>query len=301
MVFNGETHMEKEVRILNGGLVVTHPPDSSTGLAYKREGELEPVFILLSRDEAMKINSDGKNVCAAMKRVIKQHKHLERGQSKAVFSDFKYCCVGAKPRRSAVGVEPGHYKLEDGIDSKDWDIVVTAIRRAEHAFHNIAGTDVIRRIEEARKMVGWERAQLSKGAEGGKIFNGIAFGLNIHLRAHIDHDFTYSVIQVHVDGMEYAVSDPVICYFCFPRQGIAVPMRAGDFLIINAMEYHCVSSRCDPSIDVFCLSSYLKTAVVGGNNNKRKLNQGEDYGRLLFEELKSKKKSSKGGNTNRSA
>ncbi len=113
VVFNGETHMEKEVRILNGGLVVTHPPDSSTGLAYKQEGELEPVFILLSRDEAMKINSDGKNVCAAMKRVIKQHKHLERGQSKAVFSDFKYCCVGTKPRRSAVGVEPGHYKLED--------------------------------------------------------------------------------------------------------------------------------------------------------------------------------------------
>ena len=271
--------------------MVTQPPDSSTGLAYTPEGGLEPIFMLLPRDEALKINRDGKNVCAAMKRVVQKHKHLERGKSKGVFSEFKYCCVGAKPRRSAVGVEPGHYKMEDGIDSKDWDIVVTAIRRAEHAFENIAGTDIIRRIEEARKMVGWERAQLSKGAEGGKIFNGIAFGLNIHLRAHIDHDFTYSIIQIHVDGMEYDVRGPVICYFCFPRRGIAVPMRAGDFMIINAMEYHCVSSRCDPSMDVFCLSSYLKTAVVGGNNNKRKLSQREDNGLRLFDELKRKKRS----------
>ena len=288
----------REISIAEGGLVVTYPPDASRGLAYVSDGAVEPIFMLLSRNEALEINKNGKQLCAGMRRVIHKHRQLRRGVSKDVFSDYKYCCLGAKPRRSAVGVEPGHYKMEDGVDSKDWDIVVKAIRRAEHAFHNIAGTDVIRRIEEARNNVGWERAQLTEGAEGekiyegreGKIFNGIAFGLNIHLRAHIDHDFTYSLIQVHVDDVDYEVYDEIVCYFCFPERGIAVPMKAGDFLVIDAMEYHCVSSRCDPNLDVFCLSSYLKTAVVGGNNNKRGLSNKEEEGLRAYDDMLAKDK-----------
>ena len=87
------------------------------------------------------------------------------------------------------------------------------------------------------------------------------------LRAHVDDDYTYSVIQVHVDNTEYAVENEVVCYFCFPCLGVAVPLRPGDFLLVNALEYHCLSSRCKDHYNLFCLSSYLKTAVVGGNNN----------------------------------
>ena len=72
------------------------------------------------------------------------------------------------------------------------------------------------------------------------------------------------MIQVHVDSMEYGVDDKVVCYFCFPRLGVAVAMRPGDILVMNALEYHCVSSRCRKDEYVFCLSCYLKTAVVGG-------------------------------------
>ena len=49
----------------------------------------------------------------------------------------------------------------------------------------------------------------------------------------------YSVIQVHVDGIDYGLDAEVVCYFCFPRFGIAVPIRLGDFLLVNALEYHC--------------------------------------------------------------
>ena len=107
------------------------------------------------------------------------------------------------------------------------------------------------------------------------IFNGIAFGVNVYLRAHIDNDFTYSVIQVHTDCTEYKIEDDVVCYFCFPRLGIAVGLKPGDFLLVNALEYHCLSSRCYTDVDLFCVSSYLKTAVVGGNDNKRKLSERE--------------------------
>jgi hypothetical protein len=270
--------------IKNDDLVVVHPLNSDTGLAYKDDNETEPTFVLLSRKEALKINKDGTEVCKAMGNVIKNHRGLTRGKSKHVFSSNKYCCVGAKPRRSAVGVEPGHYKMEYGVESRDWDGVVKAIKKCEHAFDNIAGSDVIGRIREARKVVDWERGKLSTGGEA-RIFNGVAFGLNLHLRAHIDHDFTYSLIQPHVDGVQYGLDDPVVCYFCFPKKGIAVPLRAGDFLLINALEYHCVSSRCDPSMDVFCLSSYLKTAVVGGNDNSRGLDDEESKGLNVYDNI----------------
>jgi len=57
--------------------------------------------------------------------------------------------------------------------------------------------------------------------------------------------------------------------------GIAVALKPGDFLLVNALEYHCLSSRCRNDIDLFCVSSYLKTAVVGGNDNKRELSKEE--------------------------
>jgi hypothetical protein len=49
----------------------------------------------------------------------------------------------------------------------------------------------------------------------------------------------------------------------------------GDFLLINALEYHCLSSRCNEDVDMFCVSSYLKTSVVGGNDNHGLLNKEE--------------------------
>ena len=76
---------------------------------------------------------------------------------------------------------------------------------------------------------------------------------------------------------------------------MAVPLRPGDFLLINALEYHCVSSRCDSDKDVFVLSCYLKTAVVGGNDNKRKLNDKEEECKQKYDEVlkRSKKARSK--------
>jgi hypothetical protein len=260
-------------RIQSGGLEVCHPPNTQTGIAYERR-QGEPVFMMLPREESLRINSDGSSLCAAMVGIMKAQGNLKRGKSKMVFSDGKYCCVGSKPRRNAPGVEPGAYKMANGVICENWDELIQSIKRGEHAFNAYVGTDGIRRIGEARKVVSWETPSTSSG-KSGNVFNAVAFGMNVHLRAHVDHDFTYSVIQAHVNGMVYGLNDPVVCYFCFPAHGIAVPLRPGDFLLINALVYHCVSSRCRREDDVFVLSCYLKTAVVGGNDNKRELTEKE--------------------------
>jgi hypothetical protein len=78
-----------------------------------------------------------------------------------------------------------------------------------------------------------------------------------------------------MDGVDYNLDDDVVCYFCFSRLGLVVALKPGDFLLIHALEYHCLSSRCDSDHNLFCVSSYLKTVIVGGNDNKRQLSVKE--------------------------
>ena len=54
-------------------------------------------------------------------------------------------------------------------------------------------------------------------------------------------------------------------------QGVAVALRLSDLLLFNPKAMHCVSSRTLLAYDVFCMLFYLKTAVVGGNDNSRPL------------------------------
>ena len=70
----------------------------------------------------------------------------------------------------------------------------------------------------------------------------------------------------HLDSI-LAAPDPVICYFAFPRLGMAVALRPGDFLLFNPQEHHCISSRCQNENEIYSMSSYLKTAIVGLNDN----------------------------------
>ena len=63
------------------------------------------------------------------------------------------------------------------------------------------------------------------------------------------------------------MDDKVICYFALPRIGVAVALHPGDFLLFNPIKPHSISSRCRRKDDIFIVSSYLKTAVVGLNHN----------------------------------
>ena len=60
-------------------------------------------------------------------------------------------------------------------------------------------------------------------------------------------------------------------YFCVPRLGMTVPLRPGDALIFNPQEEHAISSPCDNQIETYTISFYLKTSVVGLNDNDKEL------------------------------
>jgi hypothetical protein len=78
-----------------------------------------------------------------------------------------------------------------------------------------------------------------------------------------------SIVQVFVKGKEtYHIGDAVVVYFCLPALGVAVLLRPGDYLMSNSLVPHCISSRCNNRDDVIVLSMYMKTSLVGMNNNK---------------------------------
>jgi hypothetical protein len=287
---NGDMKGWKCFPVENGPLVVCEAPTIDKGLIFVEGCNNKPRFILIPRSDAISINPNGRNVCSSMGRISKNHSNIVRGLSKTVFGGKKYCCVGAKANRNSHGITPGLFK-SDGGSPQDWDCVVKAVKRCEHAFTSYANSETISHIREARKLVPWEGIHYSgqDAKSDPSIYNGIAFGLNVFLRAHVDDDFTYSVIQVHVGDMDYSVEDDVVCYFCFPRLGVAIPLRPGDFLLVNALEYHCLSSRCMEELNLFCVSSYLKTAVVGGNDNTRSLSCDEQICLKFYDDHVAKK------------
>jgi hypothetical protein len=99
-----------------------------------------------------------------------------------------------------------------------------------------------------------------------RYYNGLGFGINVYLRSHIDRNFTMSIVQVHINNHNYQVDDRISCYFAFPGIGTAVALQPGDFLLLNPQELHSISSCCKSGDKIFCISSYLKTGVVGLND-----------------------------------
>jgi hypothetical protein len=97
-------------------------------------------------------------------------------------------------------------------------------------------------------------------AKSARYYNAVGFCINIFLKCHIDKDFTMSIVLVHLDEIRYQNDDRIICYFAFPQIGIAVALQPGDILRFNPL---C----CNKDDNIYCISYYLKTQVMGLNDN----------------------------------
>ena len=68
---------------------------------------------------------------------------------------------------------------------------------------------------------------------------------------------------------KYVMDMPIAQYFMLPELGLAIGLRPGDHLLFNPLFYHCISTKdCTTYKNkVYVASYYLKTAVVGFNDN----------------------------------
>jgi hypothetical protein len=78
-------------------------------------------------------------------------------------------------------------------------------------------------------------------AKAARYYNSASFGINVILRCHVDKD-TMSIDQVHMDQISCQSDDSVVYYFSFPRIGIAIALKPGNFLLFNPQEPHYISS-----------------------------------------------------------
>ena len=200
---------------------------------------------------------------------------LSRGDAKRVFTDYgkrvSYACVGPQVSRNSNRVL-SHPPYMDALPDAHWRSLVWMTKRAERSFRMIASHSVLSHVHHAKQVVPFKTFASpnddTNGNFNAEFFGGIAFGTNVFLRCHTDADFTFSIIQVLLKGKsQYRLDDDVVVYFCFPTIGIAVPLRPGDYLLFNARIPHCISSRCKFDDEIMCTSTYLKTAIVGMNNN----------------------------------
>jgi hypothetical protein len=269
----------KSLRISDGELFVADTTRYHMGIVH-HDTNGDPVFIRVPRKAALEMTGMNeacvvRQYCSSLRYAEKvQKSSLFRSHSKKIYSDSKYCCVGVQPSRAERGVREATYH-KNLIPKSNWDNLVQTLANVEDVMSAFVPTDELRKVNLSRELIGYKT--MSSDDIFCKIFGSIAFGRNVHLGCHTDKDFAKSVVSVYLDEDGYGFNDRIIAYFCFPRLGIAVALRAGDVLIFNPSEPHAVSSRCDENDDVHCVSMYLKTAVVSLNDNSIPITNQQIY------------------------
>jgi hypothetical protein len=232
----------------------------------------DTVFTLIPRHDAIHKMTHVKKSVASLYALDDAKRAAEvRGKTRITVAedDGKYATVGLKPNRGSIGVsEIWPQKLTIGNRNS----IRKLMARCEEAAKGYIPSNELRGLRIAQVLGEWKEIS---GVSSHPIWGSLACGRNYYLNSHVDEDFFYSLTTVTSEhGLQqdidrYSMDSDVCNYFTFAEQGIAVALRPGDMLIFNPLYHHCLSSRTSAyeSADVFCLSLYLKTAVVGQNDN----------------------------------
>jgi len=257
-----------------------HTRESTEGLRLIDPQTKEAVFHLAPRKQVILSQpQDPGLVGRALSNLEACGKTVERGNKRQVFCETpqsKYNVVGVKANRGHKGV--CHAELEN-LTQEHSQAMLELVRRCEKIAAACIDTAELMAMMEAKTVGNWESMQ-SKGSDAKKanLYAGLACGRNVFLNAHDDDDYIRSIVTLQgvPEAEHFKEDDPVIAYFVFPTYGVAVALRLGDVLVFNPKVFHCVSSRTETNADFFCLSMYLKTAVVGKNNNSLPLSALEE-------------------------
>jgi hypothetical protein len=259
--------------------------NSNTGLIHHVPHGGHYAFIRLPRKDALFMSRmddypESSQFCHSIEKLVAaQNRTVVRGKQRTVFSHHKYVCVGQQATLGGRGV---HLSSKDSrIPQEEYEQIVHVMKRYEKAYFKYADTHHIGRMVHARSAVPFKTMAIQnvnhhgdeeiRNANKCEIFGSMAVGKNVHLRCHVDNDFTHSMVTVHVMDKKYLLDDLIVAYFCFPRLGMAVALRPGDALIFNPREEHAISSRCDNRSQTYSISFYLKTSIVGLNDNDQHL------------------------------
>ncbi len=109
---------------------------------------------------------------------------MKRGSKREVFAHTtnEYMCVGTQACQAEKGLNCGQHRIKKGFTNEHWDILFKTLKKGEHAFDAYSPTDVIRHVQEANKLIGYQTMNSSPTSDSIKEscrFNGIGFGINV--------------------------------------------------------------------------------------------------------------------------
>jgi hypothetical protein len=107
-----------------------------------------------------------------------------------------------------------------------------------------------------------EPSPSSTHKKSARYYNGLGFGINVYLRSHINWDFTMSIVQAHIDNHDYQVNNRILCYFAFPRIGMARALRPGDFLLFNPRNWTLFLLAVEQEMNFFAFLLTLKWGLM---------------------------------------
>ena len=252
----------KTVRPIFVSLSKFHTTDTDGGALYQPSDSTLPVFLKVPGQNHLSFPVQ-KKVISVFESLESACSFQQRGKFRYVGMEShqsSYVTIGKHANQGRHGIVDSKKKLMTG---KDKQALMKLVRRFEHLFCEWMHWSIIQSYSITKAVQGIPT--FSDGSNDSTFFSSIAFGRNVFLGAHTDQDFGYSAVITMATEPD-SVGNNILCYFVFPQCGHAVALRNMDILFFNPQVYHCVSKKVT-SEDVFCISFYLKTAVVGKNDN----------------------------------
>ena len=275
----------QSISIRNGGLTIVTPSTSDTGTKCpisSTKGSQTP-FTMVARQKTLDTLQLKDEYHA-----IKLYQALQAVEKEQKVSTNRHCIIlndGDRNHKYAGGYGLTVNRNRTGI-SKSAVYKKSSQENVKILNKHAKGMEFLFRMYGDFKSVGVAEASTRvvnfPTIDGCKIYSGLATGTNTYLPVHIDKDFTSSIVMV-LKSEACKEDDKEVAYFCFPELGVAVPLRPGDALIFNPREPHCLSSRCHVEDEVVCMSLYLKSAVVGLNDNSLPLTARQEELATLYD------------------
>jgi hypothetical protein len=232
----------------------------------------EPVYILVPRAESIQRIASRVQDHQCLEKLLMESSITKRGKNRSGISQ-NYLTLGAHARRGGTGIsmkEPPPKIL------KEYNNLKTIINRVETIAKTILPSTILRGLNMAKRNV---NSTESMTDTKNCIWPSVAVSSNYISPAHVDEDFFLSCLTITTDEnisvpprektRKYTLDEVGAQIFCFPTFGIGVMLRPGDILLFNPKHYHCCAMRETfyENKNVVISSFYLKTSIIGRNNN----------------------------------
>lgn len=256
------------------------------GKLYEKNGTT-PIFILIPRKEALKVNGNAFKDTQVLRQVLMKNKTKVLRGSRRKGVSTHYATFGTHSLRYKPGLSMKIALNDNGIEEK---IITDFFTRADGLAKQFLPYGILHCLKESKEMCKDNSSysyDTSTESKSTKVWSSIATTYNYMSPAHTDEDAfmsTLFVTRAHKNDKEneknlYTLNQEVAVHFIFPTEGVAVALRPGDVLMFNPVYYHCVSQRSEyyKSDEIFLTSLYLKNKQLSGNDNREKLTPKSEW------------------------